>query len=144
MYFYVNIILLPSALFLSTMMLNHNRALSIGPANENIDVSDTSNFPIRILGTRTINTISHLLNPRKIFTTDEGIPRDWRGLAHCLDVPGEFLSSYSSRPDPTATILANQGRNITIKRLHDVLARLDRWDIIDDIKEFVGKCLIRI
>ncbi|XP_043504575.1 myeloid differentiation primary response protein MyD88 isoform X1 [Polistes fuscatus] len=68
------------------------------------------------------------------------VDTDWRGLAHLANIEGELLPLVSSHSDPTAFILntiAQKKNDNNIANLQCMLSMLDRWDIIDDIQEFI-------
>ncbi|XP_015175094.1 PREDICTED: myeloid differentiation primary response protein MyD88 [Polistes dominula] len=101
---------------------------------------DLSSVPITALSLRTKNAISNLLNPTKYILSDNGLPRDWRGLAHLANIKGELLPFVSSHSDPTEYILntiAKKTNDNNIANFQCMLSTLERWDIIDDIQEFI-------
>lgn len=100
---------------------------------------DLSIIPLTALSVRTRQTISNLLNPTKYIPCDNGLPRDWRGLAHLSDLEGEIMPMLSSHPDPTMFILQTieKKEKQNLANLQDMLSTLDRWDIIDDAQEFM-------
>lgn len=63
------------------------------------------------------------------------ITRDWRGLAHLLELSAEHVSLLASHSDPTMhmiTMLEKNKKNITIKGFQALMEQMDRWDVIDD------------
>lgn len=101
---------------------------------------DLSSVPLTALSLRTKNAISNLLNPTKFIPSDNGLPRDWRGLAHLANIEGELLPLVSSHSDPTAFILnaiTQKKNDNNIANFQYMLSMLERWDIIDDIQEFI-------
>ncbi|XP_043677192.1 myeloid differentiation primary response protein MyD88 [Vespula pensylvanica] len=101
---------------------------------------DLSTIPLTALSIRTRNTISNLLNPTKFLPCDNGLPRDWRGLAHLANIEGELLPLVSSHSDPTMfilnTVIQKKSKD-DIANLLNMLSILERWDIIDDTQQFI-------
>ncbi|XP_078047688.1 myeloid differentiation primary response protein MyD88 isoform X2 [Augochlora pura] len=99
---------------------------------------DLSAVPLVALSTESKQIISTLLNPPKVIPSENGLPRDWRGLAHFSNLGGEVMPLLSSHPDPSNYILLSwqqKEKNITITDLQEILKKLDRWDIVDDTSE---------
>ncbi|XP_031844485.1 myeloid differentiation primary response protein MyD88 [Nomia melanderi] len=95
-------------------------------------------LPLVALSVESKQVISTLLNPPKVIPAENGLPRDWRGLAHLSNVGGEMMPLLTSHPDPSAYILTlyeQKNKNITIKDLQAIFEELDRWDILDDTAE---------
>lgn len=62
--------------------------------------------------------------------------RDWRGVAHIARV----ACPNPSCCDPTTAVLSLWEKNRpSLQELLDALKEIDRWDVIDDIQQFVGK-----
>ncbi|XP_015599921.1 myeloid differentiation primary response protein MyD88 [Cephus cinctus] len=102
--------------------------------------------PLVALSEQTKDLISTLLNPRKFLPCDDGLPRDWRGLAHLLGIGGEEIPAIASKPDPCShilTIMQGKKKDWKIKDLQMILERLDRWDIIDDTEPLLEKDIQR-
>ncbi|KAF6209095.1 hypothetical protein GE061_014838 [Apolygus lucorum] len=104
-----------------------------------MDLLPTSveNTPLSALRNSTREVISSLLNPCKVIPSPSGYPRDFRGLVYLADVPTPPCKS----PDPTDTVLKSWQKacNPTVADFIRALEQIDRWDIIEDINEFVGK-----
>ncbi|XP_053987437.1 myeloid differentiation primary response protein MyD88 [Hylaeus volcanicus] len=99
---------------------------------------DLSVVPLVALSDQSKQCISTLLNPPKVIPSDNGLPRDWRGLAHLSNLSGEMMPLLTTCPDPSAYILTIWRQNqvdITIKDFQTLLEELDRWDIVDDTSE---------
>nr|XP_034182371.1 myeloid differentiation primary response protein MyD88 isoform X1 [Osmia lignaria] len=105
-----------------------------------------STVPLVALSGETKQIISTLLNPPKIIPSENGLPRDWRGLAHLSNLGGEILPLLTSHSDPSAYILTTwrqKQKDITIKDLQVALEEIDRWDIVDDTLELFEKDAIK-
>lgn len=97
-----------------------------------------STVPLVALSAKSKEAISTLLNPSKVIPSENGLPRDWRGLAHISNLGGEMMPLLASHLDPSAYILTaweQKGKNVTIKDFQAALEELDRWDILDDTLE---------
>ncbi|XP_076383482.1 myeloid differentiation primary response protein MyD88 [Megalopta genalis] len=97
-----------------------------------------SAVPLVALSKESKQVISTLLNPPKIIPCENGLPRDWRGLAHLSNLGGEVMPLLTSHPDPSNYILLswqNKEKDITINDFQAILGKLDRWDILDDTSE---------
>ncbi|XP_076233415.1 myeloid differentiation primary response protein MyD88 [Calliopsis andreniformis] len=105
-------------------------------------IVDLSAVPLVALSVESKQTISTLLNPPKVIPSENGLPRDWRGLAHISNLGGEMMPLLTSHSDPSTYILTaweQKERNITIKDFQAALEELDRWDILDDTLELFEK-----
>lgn len=107
---------------------------------------DPSTIPIKALRLGTRNLISSLLNPPKIIPNDNGLPRDWRGLAHLIGLKAEKIPVIACDSDPSARVISiwqKQENSLgTIKQLQDFLGELDRFDIVDDIADMIVKDIL--
>lgn len=92
---------------------------------------DLFQIPLIALRTSTREIISILLNPIKVIPNDEGLPRDWRGLAELTGVTSQMVTLIGSKPDPTAQVLS-QWRQGSLGLLKSYLGQLDRWDVVND------------
>lgn len=96
---------------------------------------DLSTVPLVGISVVSKQIIAAMLNPTKVLPSDNDLPRDWRGLAHLLELNGEVISLLVSHSDPTTymlTMLEKNKKNITIKHFQTMMEQMDRWDIIDD------------
>ncbi|KAJ8911451.1 hypothetical protein NQ315_013813 [Exocentrus adspersus] len=104
------------------------------------DVVDT-NLTIQALRRNTRRMISTLLNPIKIIPNENGLPRDWAGLAELCQISGEKMPSLQQSSDPTNSVLdlwhENNQTESTIHNLIKFLEELDRFDIVDDITPLI-------
>ncbi|XP_020292829.1 myeloid differentiation primary response protein MyD88 [Pseudomyrmex gracilis] len=103
---------------------------------------DLSTVPLVALSVINKEVVTTMLNPKKVLPNDNGLPRDWRGFAHLLDLKGEIMSLLLSHSDPTMhifTILEKNKQSITMKDFQTMMEQMDRWDIIDDTEEIFEK-----
>nr|WJZ56737.1 myeloid differentiation primary response protein [Dioryctria sylvestrella] len=90
-------------------------------------------------------SILSCLNAKKILPSDgpDRLPRDWRGLTSLLNISIEIVGTINEYPDKTGKVLdiwlqRNDG-TATLGKLLEYLERLDRFDVYDDIIDFVKK-----
>ncbi|XP_054287143.1 uncharacterized protein LOC129002993 [Macrosteles quadrilineatus] len=97
------------------------------------DVSNLNNTPITALRPSTRQIIVNELNKRKVLASEEGLPRDWRGLVHLTGLP------EPSGDNPADQLLTVWGRKAeaSLAMLEEFLGRMDRWDIVDDIYHLI-------
>ncbi|XP_030759145.1 myeloid differentiation primary response protein MyD88 [Sitophilus oryzae] len=99
---------------------------------------------IRVLRANTINIISNLLNPKKYIKTEQGLLRDWEGLADLCGIAGEVIPNISVLTDPTSKVLQiwQEKSDATIKNLLLYFTKLDRDDVVDDILPYIDEDII--
>lgn len=96
-------------------------------------------LPLAELPFKTKQLLSYLLNSTKIIPSDgpDKLPRDWRGLAHLINIPNFVSSSLHQYHDKTAKILEIwiQEKTViaTVGKLLEFMQILDRYDVHDDI-----------
>lgn len=91
--------------------------------------------PLQALSRKTKDHLSQLLNGIKIFPSEEGFLRDWRGLAHFAKIKSEMITFLRERTDPTKDLLdiwIKNNSTCTLADLQTYLGQIDRWDVIDD------------
>ncbi|XP_053673429.1 myeloid differentiation primary response protein MyD88 [Anopheles nili] len=100
---------------------------------------DLREIPLEALNVRTRDLVAELLNQRRIFTSEDGYFRDWRGVFDVIGIPKSYLPLVSSNPSPTRCLLElwqNESqhckRGANLAELQTVLGCIDRWDILDD------------
>ncbi|EGI65212.1 PREDICTED: myeloid differentiation primary response protein MyD88 isoform X3 [Acromyrmex echinatior] len=97
---------------------------------------DLSTVPLVAATVASRQVIATMLNPVKVLPSDNGLPRDWRGLAHQLEFNSKFVSMLVSHSDPTMRIFTEltdkNKKDFTIKDFQAMMEQMDRWDIIDD------------
>jgi len=93
--------------------------------------------PLWVLRPSTISHLSSQLQSEKIIPTDEGLLRDWRGVAEgagFAESGGHMFMKIKNAPDHFQEIF-NLWKKVPESRVHhllDVLADLDRFDVLDD------------
>nr|XP_040221418.2 myeloid differentiation primary response protein MyD88 [Anopheles coluzzii] len=100
---------------------------------------DLAVVPLEALSSRTRELVAELLNHKRIFTSEDGYFRDWRGVFDVIGIPKSFLPLVSTNPNPTRCLLdlwqseTHQcKREPNLAELQCVLGCIDRWDILDD------------
>lgn len=102
-------------------------------------------LPLTVMSEATRRKLSRMLNVALLFRSDEGYQRDWRGVA-CLtlDQDYSFDKSVGLRKDSFGHILKlwyeQKCATATVGVLLQILGRLDRWDVVDDVTEDLSKC----
>lgn len=100
--------------------------------NESVDLSKV---PLSALNHRTYQLLSALLNRQKIFKSENGYCRDWRGLFQALRLDKHLLAELENHNNPTKRLLELWEESLTganLQQLQDVLGIIDRWDVLDD------------
>uniref|UniRef100_A0A2M4BNA1 Putative tir domain protein n=1 Tax=Anopheles marajoara TaxID=58244 RepID=A0A2M4BNA1_9DIPT len=100
---------------------------------------DLAKTPLRALSDRSRELLAGLLNQRRIFASEEGYFRDWRGAFDVIGIPKRFHALVEHNPSPTKCLLelweqesANCKRPASLAQLQEVLGCIDRWDVVDD------------
>uniref|UniRef100_A0A182LWB1 TIR domain-containing protein n=1 Tax=Anopheles culicifacies TaxID=139723 RepID=A0A182LWB1_9DIPT len=100
---------------------------------------DLGVIPLNALNTRTRDLLAELLNHRRIFTSEDGYFRDWRGVFDVVGIPKNYLPLVSTNVNPTRRLLElwqsetqQCRRDANLAELQCVLGCIDRWDILDD------------
>lgn len=104
--------------------------------NTNLDFTQV---PITVLKKPTVIILSAGLNAQKIIPNEDGIPRDWRGLAHLAGLSNFETNRFSAMPDPTQAFLNHWGASGNVHMLLEFLAVIDRFDVLDDVRQVIGK-----
>lgn len=102
---------------------------------------DYSTIPVSALQKATQSILSSGLNQQKIIPNENGIPRDWRGLAHLMGLTGVETGWLSSTPDPLASLLNFWGKKGNLFLLQNYLEVIDRFDVLDDTRQLFGELL---
>ena len=69
--------------------------------------------------------------------------RDWKTLADKMDFPREEISYFGCRQDPVLELISSyESKGKTISELLTLLEEMERFDVIKDLREFIGESLI--
>jgi len=101
-------------------------------------MDDLTKIPLLALRKATIAMLSSGLNSLKVLPTEEGLPRDWRGLAHLAGLNGVETSRIASSNDPTEFLIKHWAAEANVEQLFQFLALIDRFDVLDDSKQLIG------
>uniref|UniRef100_A0A182T8C6 TIR domain-containing protein n=1 Tax=Anopheles maculatus TaxID=74869 RepID=A0A182T8C6_9DIPT len=100
---------------------------------------DLGVVPLKALSSRTWDLLAELLNHKRIFTSEDGYFRDWRGVFDVVGIPKNYLPLVSTNANPTRRLLElwqsedqQCKREANLAELQSVLGCIDRWDILDD------------
>ncbi|XP_014218287.1 myeloid differentiation primary response protein MyD88 [Copidosoma floridanum] len=105
-------------------------------------MEDLSGAPLSALSCETKELISTLLNPKRFIPTQNGLSRDWKGLAHVCKIDQETMRNIYHDADPTGRVLSisqNKLKDFNLQHLKEALEKIERWDVIDDTKELMEK-----
>ncbi|XP_058465595.1 myeloid differentiation primary response protein MyD88-like [Malaya genurostris] len=105
---------------------------------------DLRTIPLHALGHRTFQLLSALLNKKKIFKSEEGYCRDWRGLFQVLRLENQYVSELENNANPTRRVIdlwqeAAENAKIApnLMELQEILGKIDRWDVRDSSNKFI-------
>lgn len=95
-------------------------------------------IPLTGLSRETRRKLSHVLNVNRIFRSDEGYERDWRGIASfAIPQVCGLEKSVALNEDYFERVLKLwcelQPASATFNGLLHILMKVDRWDVADDI-----------
>lgn len=110
------------------------------------DQIDLSNIPLSALSSGSVRLLSGLLNSKKVFKSENGYCRDWRGLFQALGLAKHHHAALQKHEDPTKEVLnlwlelANEAKiEPNLMQLQNALGIIDRWDVLDDSNELFYK-----
>lgn len=98
------------------------------------------NISISALRIKTLQVLATGLNTKKIFLSEDGLPRDWRGLAHFAGISYSILNNEK---DPTLKLfelwMKQKTNTCTLAKLQQIFGLIDRYDIYDDTNTLFGE-----
>lgn len=110
-------------------------------AESGINLND---IPISALQTKSRSVLSLRLNGIKVILSENGSPRDWRGVLNSIGLSDAVNTMYT-KIDPMKEVLElwlqRQKDSATIGNLQQILGIIDRWDVFDDTNDSFGKTL---
>lgn len=108
--------------------------------NGSIDLND---IPVSSLGPKCRKKLSKNLNSIKVIPSEDGVPRDWRGVLNCLRLDTVSVGNLQSKYDPMEYLLDQWEREsnetATLGQLQKILETIDRWDVVDDTSDLFSK-----
>ncbi|XP_055837535.1 myeloid differentiation primary response protein MyD88 [Episyrphus balteatus] len=113
-------------------------------ANEDPNEIDYAKVPLDAMRQSSCTILSRSLNPTKVLLSEEGIYRDWRGIAYLAGLCSLYGPFMSAEKDPMAKVLSlwrREGDNQTANfdNLLKFLGKIDRWDVADDLTESLAE-----
>ncbi|KAK6633932.1 hypothetical protein RUM44_004539 [Polyplax serrata] len=96
---------------------------------------DLSQIPLSALKENTHSILSSGLNHHKILPNKDGLPRDWRGIAHLIGLNGVETGWLGTKEDPFCALLSHWSKNGNLSLLQNYLEVIDRYDVLDDTKD---------
>lgn len=100
-------------------------------------------IPISALRPKTRHFLSIYLNPPKVLSSDDGRPRDWRGIFHLCDLDNYYWDLVSNKQDQMDFLLKIWSEKklpeASFSKLQSMFGLIDRWDVYDDTKDMFGK-----
>ncbi|XP_075167046.1 uncharacterized protein LOC142239163 [Haematobia irritans] len=97
--------------------------------------------PLSALSKGSRKKLSHLMNAKKILRSEDGYERDWRGLAFLAKQKNLCDDNIISGDDPMAKLIQlwciNNPNTATFAHLEKFLGVIDRWDVCDDLYEYL-------
>lgn len=108
--------------------------------NNGIDLNE---IPVSSLGLKCRKKLSKNLNSIKVIPSEDGVPRDWRGVLNCLRLDTVSVGHLQTKYDPMEYLLDQWERECnetaTIGHLQRILETIDRWDVVDDTSDLFSK-----
>lgn len=93
-----------------------------------------SRLKVRDLPVNRRQQLSSYLNSEQIIPSDSGLARDYRGVAHQLDISYTDIVQLDKHPDPFGTLLSYQNvSKLSVKELFELIAYIERFDLLDDM-----------
>ena len=120
------------------MATSHPAAGDGGSESEDLLLSHSS---LRILRPRSLELLGQMLNRRMALQTEDGLLRDYRGLAEVAGLTAaECRRAEASAGGPARAVVAMWCRTqpgATVAALAAALGRIDRLDVLDDARELL-------
>lgn len=104
-----------------------------------VDRINLGDIPVSALRQRTFQLLTVLLNKKKIFKSEDGYHRDWRGLFQAIHLENHYIEEVEAHTNPSQRIFelwkisaAKESKVPSLLELQNILGIIDRWDIVDD------------
>lgn len=104
-----------------------------------VDRINLGEIPVSALRQRTFQLLAVLLNKKKIFKSEDGYYRDWRGLFQAIHLENHYIAEVEGHSNPSQRIFelwklsaAKENKVPSLLELQNILGIIDRWDIVDD------------
>lgn len=100
-----------------------------------------NDIPISALQSKSRSVLSNRLNGIKVILSENGSPRDWRGVLNSIGL-SDSVNMVHTKMDPMKEVLElwlqRQKVPATIGNLQQILGIIDRWDVFDDTNDYFG------
>lgn len=101
-------------------------------------------IPISALRSKSRDLLSKRLNAIKVILSENGTPRDWRGVLNSIGL-SVVVNTVQQKPDEMKEVLDlwlnTRKASATIGNLQNILGNIDRWDVVDDTNDYFGNLL---
>lgn len=122
----------------STVAIDNNNVMCL--SNGAINLNE---IPVSVMSLNCRRLLSKLLNSIKVILSEDGVPRDWRGVLHWLCLDSISVGCLQSKGDPMGELLVLWSKErkdcATLGQLQKILGSIDRWDVVDDSSDYFGK-----
>lgn len=102
------------------------------------NIINLDDIPIEALRLKTKDLLSKRLNPIKVILSENGSPRDWRGVLNGIGLSDD-ITMVQHKPDEMKAVLDRwwdiHRDKATIGTLQKILGYIDRWDVVDDAND---------
>ena len=69
--------------------------------------------------------------------------RDWKTLADKMGFPREEILYFECRKEPVLELISSyESKGKTVSELLSLLEEMERFDVIEDLRKFIGKPLV--
>lgn len=111
------------------------------------NVINLDDIPISALRTKGRDILSKRLNAIKVILSENGAPRDWRGVLNSIGL-SDVVNTVQQKSDEMKEVLDlwmnTRKASATLGNLQTILGNIDRWDVVDDTYDFFGKFTYRL
>ncbi|XP_058122791.1 myeloid differentiation primary response protein MyD88-A-like [Anopheles ziemanni] len=108
--------------------------------------NDLTMVPLKALSPLTRDLLGCLLDKERIFLSEAGFSRDWRGLFNLVEIPKSLYPLVKGHEKHTHFLLelwekeSHQCKvDANLAQLQNLLGCIDRWDVVDDTFELFEK-----
>lgn len=109
------------------------------------DAIDLYAVPITALRVKSRGLLSKRLNTIKVILSENGTPRDWRGVLNFIGSSDDVntVQQKSDRMKEVLDIWVTENKSTaTVGHLQQALGIIDRWDVIDDTADCFGNYFV--
>lgn len=110
------------------------------------NVINLDDIPISALRTKGRDILSKRLNAIKVILSENGAPRDWRGVLNSIG-SSDAVNAVQQKSDEMKEVLDlwmnTRKASATLGNLQRILGNIDRWDVVDDTYDYFGKFIYR-